>query len=294
MAKWQALRITIFNHKGGVGKSTITALLARELARVYHVAVLDLDAQTASSSGALGVDVNTAVLKYSVEDFVNGKGPVSTVLPPYVSGGRLQVIPITKSVGRSIQEYLTKRRMKMESLGSHAGIYRLLDQRLAEHLDDKFHFILMDCTPTSLSELMLQSLGAADEVLVPLELHQLGAGSIPDTREELQRVPRDGRVVRFLANKVKARSVEQREALDAVSRLAGAEFLQCSLPDSEAFGRATSAHEGIHRQSRFPDAMNAMQSLSAVYIEALEARMQALGCDPVEVENYIRSQRMPE
>lgn len=289
MGQWKAIHVAVFNHKGGVGKSTLSALLARDLARTNHVLLVDLDAQTSSSGAALGVDVNTG-LRYSVADFLDGKGPVSTLVPPHITGRQLQVIPITKSVGRDIQERLVKRRHHFQAAGSTGpGIYGVLDKRFAEHMDHKFHFIFMDCPPTALSELMMNALAAADVVLVPVELHQLSLGSVTDTQEELLRVPRQGRMVKYVANKVEANRIEQREAISQLSDLVGDELLSVSLPKNEAFPRATSLMQPIHRMSRYPEAINALQNVAGLFVRLLDERYVALGCDRTDVENQIRA-----
>ena len=76
----RAARIAVFNHKGGVGKTTLTANLGAALAeKGKRVLLLDTDPQCNLTSYLLAEDVVDDLLDYS--DSKNGQTVWSAVKP---------------------------------------------------------------------------------------------------------------------------------------------------------------------------------------------------------------------
>ena len=145
--------IAVANQKGGVGKTTTTINLSASLAEAgQHVLVVDMDPQGNTSSG-LAVDKNREEKGiYEVligfcgveEAMIRDQLPNLDILPANVnlSGAEVELI--------SIKDNTFRLRNALE------GIRNLYD------------FILIDCPP-SLSLLTVNSLTAADTVLVPIQ-----------------------------------------------------------------------------------------------------------------------------
>ena len=145
--------ISIFNQKGGVGKTTTNVNLSACLAkRGKKVLIIDNDPQGNSTSG---VGVDKSKVEYSLYDVlvdeINPKDAI--VSTPFKN---LYVLPSNVDLaGAEIElSNLEKREFRLK----HA-----IDQ-----LRDDYDFIFMDCPP-SLGLLTINSLIAADSILIPIQ-----------------------------------------------------------------------------------------------------------------------------
>lgn len=146
--------IAIANQKGGVGKTTTAINLGASLAVAeQRTLIVDTDPQANASSG-LGIrpgeDLHTV---YDV--LVEGYPAAETILRE-VQFPCLDLIPSTRDlVGAEI-----------EIIEAHEREHIL--RRALEPIRDHYDFILVDCPP-SLGLLTLNTLVAADSVLIPIQ-----------------------------------------------------------------------------------------------------------------------------
>jgi chromosome partitioning protein len=146
--------IAIANQKGGVGKTTTAINLGACLAVAERrTLVVDIDPQANATSG---LGVRKEGVERSMYDVLVDDVPLREVIVPRVHFPYLDVAPATRDlVGVEVE--LVNRR----------GREGILREALAEVRDD-YDFILIDAPP-SLGMLTLNTLAAADAVLIPIQ-----------------------------------------------------------------------------------------------------------------------------
>lgn len=146
--------IAIANQKGGVGKTTTAINLGASLAVAEkRTLVLDIDPQGNATSG-LGLKDRTA--QPSIYDVMVGQA----VLPDaIVEGVHLEHLDVATST-----RDLVGAEIELVTADSRETILR----RAIETVSDRYDFILVDCPP-SLGLLTLNTLTAADSVLIPIQ-----------------------------------------------------------------------------------------------------------------------------
>jgi chromosome partitioning protein len=146
--------IAIVNQKGGVGKTTTAINLGASFAVAERkTLIIDMDPQGNATSG-LGIDRSS--IGNSMYDVLVDRKPLESAI---ISGLHFPLLDLAPSdvdlVGAEVQLVDQQEREK----------------RLRKALDsvrEKYDFILVDCPP-SLGLLTLNTLAAADSVLIPIQ-----------------------------------------------------------------------------------------------------------------------------
>lgn len=145
--------ISIFNQKGGVGKTTTCINLAAAIgAKGYSVLIADLDPQGNSTSG-LGIDKSE--LAYSMYEVLMGEAQARAVVVE-TEFKNLSVLPANMNLAGAELELA-----EMEDRN------RVFKKAIAPLTVD-YDFIFIDCPP-SLGLLSINALTASDTVIVPLQ-----------------------------------------------------------------------------------------------------------------------------
>jgi chromosome partitioning protein len=146
--------IAIANQKGGVGKTTTAINLGAALAVAEkRTLVIDIDPQGNATSG-LGVGDRS--LRPTIYSVLIGQRPIHEAILKSVHFPHLDVVPSTRDlVGAEIE---------LVSAISRETILR----GAMEHIREEYDYILVDCPP-SLGLLTLNTLTAADSVLIPIQ-----------------------------------------------------------------------------------------------------------------------------
>ncbi|WP_420127183.1 ParA family protein [Longimicrobium sp.] len=146
--------IAIANQKGGVGKTTTAINLGACLAVAEKkTLVIDMDPQGNATSG-LGVDKDE--VERSIYDvLIDGMPAVESVINevhfPY-----LDVLPATRDLVGAEVELVNRKSRENILRDALAGVR------------DEYEYVLIDCPP-SLGLLTLNTLAAADSVLIPIQ-----------------------------------------------------------------------------------------------------------------------------
>lgn len=179
-----ARRVAMVNHKGGVGKSSVTIRLAEALAKERkRVLVVDMDPQ-GNASRRLGWHFDESEPQPTISQALKAAtdGAAHTAVQPigwdaeYAS--RMAVIPARLTLENRMSE------------AGEAGAWRRLDQAL-EGVDDSFDYTLIDCPP-SLAHLTQLGLAAADDAVIVTWAEQDSIGGSIRVRDFIRsRAPKD-------------------------------------------------------------------------------------------------------
>ena len=148
--------ISIFNQKGGVGKTTTVINLASALGMTgvfkKKVLVIDMDPQGNTSSG-LGVDKN--ILEKNIYTSLSFGEPLQNVIIAS-SSKNVSIAPATAELTG----------FEIESISRENRSFLL--KELVHPVKGDYDFIFIDCPP-SLGLLSLNALCASDSVIIPIQ-----------------------------------------------------------------------------------------------------------------------------
>jgi len=146
--------IAIANQKGGVGKTTTAINLGASLAVAeQRTLILDIDPQANATSG-LGVNGQGDLA--TVYDVLVGERSIAECTVSNVHFPFLDLVPATPDLVGAEIELVT-------AIGRE-----LILRKALEPVRDSYDFVLVDCPP-SLGLLTLNTLAAADSVLIPIQ-----------------------------------------------------------------------------------------------------------------------------
>ena len=166
--------IAVFNHKGGVGKTTTVANLGAGLARMgKRVLLIDADPQACLT---VHFGIRTEESDTTIYDVLCHGRPLESAV---LALEQLILVPSTLDlVGAELE------------LATAMGRERILRDSLDAYLgENEYDYVLLDCPP-SLGLLTVNALTAADEVFVPLQTEFLALRGVGKLVEMVAKVRR--------------------------------------------------------------------------------------------------------
>lgn len=145
--------IAIANQKGGVGKTTTAVNLGACLAKLNRkVLIVDIDPQGNTTSG---IGINKADVNYCIYDvLINEVHPKMAIADTGIEN--LKIIPATIQLAGA----------EIELVPTMSREVRL--KKALAQIRNEFDYVLIDCPP-SLGLLTINSLTAADSVIIPIQ-----------------------------------------------------------------------------------------------------------------------------
>ncbi|AZV58970.1 AAA family ATPase [Clostridium sp. AWRP] len=146
--------ISIFNQKGGVGKTTTCINLSAYLAmQGYKILNIDIDPQGNTTSG-LGIDKEN--LEVSTYDILTSDIGIDNVIKKCELIDNFSIVPSTIELAGAEVELINKENRE-----------NILKDKLKK-LTPKFDFVFIDCPP-SLGLLTINALTASNSVIIPIQ-----------------------------------------------------------------------------------------------------------------------------
>lgn len=185
--------ISISNHKGGVGKTTIVANLGFALARNFKILLMDLDPQANLSSG-LGFEKCKENIEKYFKDIIHFRHPEVT---PSVINSYVDIIPSNIDL------------IKIENQLHETARSEFILKEILLPLKSKYDLIIIDCPP-SFNLLTINALHSSNLILIPAKPEIFSIHGI----DHIKKFANENAIpFKVIFNQVNMRSILHRETI---------------------------------------------------------------------------------
>lgn len=217
--------ISVSNHKGGVGKTTITANLGFALARQFKVLLVDVDPQANLSTG-LGFKDQRYCLDQYLKEKIHYRNPE---IVPYALNAYVHIIPCTLDL------------IKIENLLHETVRAEWMLKEILAPLRNSYDLILLDCPP-SFTILTLNALKSSNLILVPAKPETFSVHGIKllnDFANE-HNVP-----FKIVFNQINSRTLFHKRIMEEVKEMYPEQLLTSNIKNAIALAEAFSCAQDI-------------------------------------------------
>lgn len=234
--KRKAIKIAIYNNKGGVGKSTFTVNLAHALAsgvmgENFNVCVIDNDGQANASMVLTGMSEDEIA-----ENFENTMFDMMTdediLAKDCIVNTRFKNIDVICSTDDHSDT--------PDAISNEVDNTRILKEKI-QSIEEEYDFILIDCAPTR-DRNVYNALFAADVVLTPLETQMFSQVGLRNLLGQVAKVnkKRDTALLHyvFLSKVDNRQKVHNQQVKNKLEGLLGEEFIKQSISLLSLYSKA--------------------------------------------------------
>ena len=248
--------LTIANQKGGVGKTTTAVNLAAALAeKKIPTLLVDLDPQ-ANATSAVGVEKKEGRSLYGP---LRGEGSAAEMITP-TSVARLSLIPSEEDLAA----------LEIELAGTENYLGRLRSVLAPIRASGSHRAIVIDCPP-SMGMLSMNSLSAADHLLIALQCEYMALEGLGQILRNLDRIKTAvnptlslGGVVMTM---VDMRTKLSRQVVDEVRQHLPDQIFKTVIPRTVRLSEAPSFGQTIFTYDNLSPGASAYRALAAEVIE---------------------------
>jgi chromosome partitioning protein len=256
--------VAVFNHKGGVGKTTSVANLGAALARMgRRVLMVDADPQ-ACLTVHFGIDPETA--EGTIYDVMVRNLDLGDAVRPCPDEEGLWLLPSSLDLAGAELELAT-------AMGRERLMRDALDSYLVDHRD--LDYVLTDCPP-SLGLLTVNALAASEEVFVPLQTEYLALRGVGKLVELVNLVRRrlnpSLQITGILPTLSRTGTILAREVQEEIERFFGPKVFKTRIRNNVRLAEAPS-----HGKSIFAYAPSSKGAEDYLALAAEVDAMQAMG-----------------